>query len=344
MEARDLVKPWIEGLKPYVPGETHEGCIKLSSNENNYGPSPRVVETLKASAQYVFRYPCRDGELREKIAGYAGVEPENVVCGNGSDELIELILKVFSGPAAGVSPSFSEYKIISKTLGVEYAETPLREDFTFDTKAFIEKSKDANLLFLDNPDNPTGGVIFRTDLLKVLNEGRITVVDEAYYEYYGESIADLLGDYPNLIILRTFSKAFGLGGLRIGYALASSEIISYLDKVRPPFNVNSLAQEAALAALDDVAYMQECVGKTVSDRRMLAEKLATRYRVFPSETNFLLLDTSPTTADEFFNQMLDKKIVVRKFGQLPGFNGEFTRITVGTKEENRKLVEALQQE
>jgi len=342
MDAADTVKPWVGDLKPYTPGETHDGCVKLASNENNYGPSPKVVERLREAAPQVYKYPFKDKLLREAIANYAGVAPENIICGNGSDEIIELVLKAFEGPSAGVLPSFSEYKIISKTLGVEYIETPLNPDFTLDTDAFLKNSAKANLLFLDNPCNPTGGVIPRDDLVKILEAGKITVIDEAYFEYYGETLAGKLEKFKNLIILRTFSKAFGLGGLRVGYAIAGEEVIKFLDKVHPPFNVNSLAQEAALAALDDIEYMKEVVKKTVADREMLAEKLGSRFKVFPSQTNFILLDVSPSTAEEFFKQMLGANIVVRKFGEFPGFEGEYARITVGTSEENQELLAALE--
>jgi len=198
------------------------------------------------------------------------------------------------------------------------------------------------MIFLDNPNNPTGGVIARDDIIRVLDEGKITVIDEAYYEFYGESVSDLINDYPNLIVLRTFSKAFGLGGLRVGYAVACKDIIELLDRVRPPFNVNSLAMDAALAALDDVDYMKKTVDKIVEDRNRLSESLASKLKVFPSQTNFLLMDVSPSSAQEFFERMLERKIVVRKFGRFEGFEGEFIRITVGTKKENEKLIEALE--
>jgi len=342
MDARDFAKPWIKGLKPYVPGETHEGCIKLSSNENNYGPSPKVSSAVRNAADGVFRYPYKTVLLREKIAEYVGVSSENVICGNGSDEVIELIVKAFKGPAASTYPSFSEYKIINKTFGNEFIEVKLGDDFVFDIDEFVSESADANMIFLDNPNNPTGGVIARDDIIRVLDEGKITVIDEAYYEFYGESVSDLINDYPNLIVLRTFSKAFGLGGLRVGYAVACKDIIELLDRVRPPFNVNSLAMDAALAALDDVDYMKKTVDKIVEDRNRLSESLASKLKVFPSQTNFLLMDVSPSSAQEFFERMLERKIVVRKFGRFEGFEGEFIRITVGTKKENEKLIEALE--
>ena len=336
-----FLKPWIENLEQYVPGKTIEGYIKLASNENNYGPSPRVIKAIKDNAGFIYKYIPSDTKLTEKIAEYCGVNPENVIAGNGSDEVIDMIFKTFNGPVLSFYPSFSEYKIYSELLNEKYRDITLEPDFSFDVNKFIDASTDANILVLCTPNNPTGGIIKREYIEQVLGEGKITVVDEAYFEFCGESVADLIGDYENLIVIRTFSKAFALAGLRAGYALGNEKIIRYLYRTKPPFNVNSLAQIAAIAALDDLGYMNGTVNRIMSDRKILEKELGKRFKIFPSHANFILVDVSPMKAGEFYEKLLRDKIIVRNFGRFKGFDGEYIRITIGTNEENEKLLEVL---
>ncbi len=337
------IKPWIRDIETYIPGKTLEGCIKLASNENNYGPSPKVMDAIENAKPTVNVYPYRYEEVREKVAGYCRVEPGNIVLGNGSDEIMDFILKTFQGPCLGFNPTFSLYNIYTKILGGEYREINLGRDFTFPTEQFIVESKKANLLFLCNPNNPTGTVIPEDDLRGVLDGGRITVVDEAYYEFYGKTAIPLLKDYDNLIILRTFAKAFALAGLRLGYGITNPEIVDLLCRVKPPFNVNSIAQAAALSTLDDLPYMKSTVDRIVKDRGILYRKLNQRFKTFKSNANFILVDTTPTKSTELYDRLLEKKIVVRNLGRFRGFEGEYCRISVGTSEENRKLIEALEE-
>ncbi|RLI88204.1 MAG: histidinol-phosphate transaminase [Candidatus Altiarchaeales archaeon] len=337
-----FIKPWAMEIEPYIPGKTMKGYIKLASNENNYGPSQRVIEALQKGIEEVNIYPYRDEELRGKVADYCKVDRENVILGNGSDELMDLIFKIFKGPILGVNPSFSGYKIFTLALGEKYLEINLKEDFGFPLDEFIEKSKEANILILCSPNNPTGGVISEEDIKAVLDQGKITVVDEAYYEFYGKSFVPLISEYPNLIVLRTFAKAFALAGLRIGYAISNSGIINALYKVKPPFNVNSLALVSAIAALDSKDYMKTTVERIKIDREILFRELSKKFKAFRSEANFILMDVSPIKATEFFENLLKKGIIVRAFGKFSGFIGEYVRISVGTSEENRKLIEALE--
>ncbi|MFH1788286.1 MAG: histidinol-phosphate transaminase [Candidatus Altiarchaeota archaeon] len=341
MEAGDSVNPWIRNLKPYVPGQTREGFVKLASNENNYGPSPKVIAALRDSAGSVYRYPYKDDVVREKIAGYTGLGKENVILGNGSDELIDLLVKTFKGPSCGVYPSFSEYRIVSATNGMDYVEVPLAEDFSFPLTKFKAQTRESNLIFLCTPNNPPGNTISLDTIKEILDLGKVTVIDEAYYEFYGKTALDLLQEYDNLIILRTFAKAFGLAGLRAGYGLASPGLIDLIYKTKPPFNVNYLAQEAMLAALDDIAYMQGRVDDIKKDRKILLAKLSAKFKAFPSQANFVLADTSPKSAQEVFDFFLSKKMIIRKFGEFPGFPGQYVRVTVGTNRENQDFYAAL---
>jgi len=340
-ELRDKVKEYVYDIDTYIPGEMVEDYIKLASNENNYGPSPRVVETLREYADKVNIYPYREGEVREAVAEYCGLSRENIAAGNGSDELIELVLKVFKGPVLYFNPTFGEYRICSQILGERFYSINLEQDFSFPLDRYLGKAKEANILFLCSPNNPTGTAISLGDIKKILELGKPTVVDEAYFEFCGETSAPLLREYDNLIILRTFSKAFALGGLRAGYAISSPEVVELLYKVRQPFSVNSFAQVAALAALDDVAFMERNVEKIKEDREMLYKKLGGRFRVYESDANFVLLDSAPMTSQELFKRLYEKRIIVRKLGGFPGFEGDYTRITVGTSEENKKLIKAL---
>ena len=337
------VKPWIPGLCCYTPGKTIKGHVKLASNENNYGPTPKVKEAIKKAVDGINVYPHRDLELRKKIAEYCGVSSENIITGNGSDESIDLIFKTFKGPVLSFNPTYAEYRIFSEALGEKYSQIDLEKDFTFPLERFIAASRKAKILVLCSPNNPTGGVITVEELRNVLDEGKLTVVDEAYVEFHGKSFTQLVKEYENMIILRTFSKAFALAGLRVGYIIANPKIIELLDRVKPPFSVNSLAIEAALAALDDQEYMQSTVEKMIKDRVMLYKALKDKYTTYPSESNFILADVSPQRSEDVYQKLLDKKIIVRNLGKYPGFSGEYIRVSVGTTEENKTFIEALKE-
>ncbi len=337
----DYIKSWVGGIEEYIPGKTFRDCIKLASNENNYGPSPLVVEAIQEAASNISMYPCRDLDVRDAAAKYCGLEGENIILGNGSDELIDLILKAFKGPVLGFSPTFSYYRICSTIFNEPYFEVKLNTDFSLSSSEFIAESRRANILFLCNPNNPSGSVIPKKTIKEILDEGKITVVDEAYFEFCGVSAVSFLKDYDNLIVLRTFAKAFALAGLRIGYGISNPEIVRLLCKVKQPFNVNSVAQEAALAALDDVAYMKSTVDAMKTDRKRTYTALSDRFDAFKSYANFVLVDTSPLSAGEFFNRLLKEGIIIREFGRFEGFPGEYCRISIGTHEENKKLLDAL---
>lgn len=339
--AHDMVRPWIRELAPYLPGKTIEGKVKLASNENNYGPSPQVINGLREAAPKVYLYPHKDRKVTEAIGEYCGEQPENLVVGSGSDELIDLTVKAFKGPVGSHYPTFVQYPAYPKMLGEKYIRSNLNQDYSFDAERFIKETEEANLLFLCTPNNPTGTIIEPAEVEVVVQTGKVVVVDEAYYEFWGKTCQGLVQDYDNVIILRTMAKAFGLAGLRIGYAIASEEVAAALRKVKPPFDVNNLAQEAAILALKDIDYMRETVGKIMKDRERLAKKLAEKYRVVPSQTNFVLVDVSPETADGFYERMLKAGFVVRNIGSFTGFDGNWIRITVGTKKETDRLLQVL---
>jgi histidinol-phosphate aminotransferase len=341
MKPSDRVRKNIWQLPEYVPGEYREGCVKLASNENNYGPSPKVVKTLKEWSGRTQLYPYLDDEVREKIGKYAGVKAGNIVLGNGSDELMDMAVKVFTGPVAGSYPSFSEYPIAAGAVGEEYTAVTLEDDFTFKSERFLKEAGDFGLAFLCSPNNPTGISITDEELKPVLETDRTVVLDEAYFEFSEKTRVKWLKKYPNMIILRTMSKAFALAGLRIGYAIADEESVKAMLKVKIPFNVNSLAEAAALAALDDIPYAEKCVRKIVADRDRIYEAMSAKYKAYPSDSNFTFADVRPLTAQQFADKMLKEKIIVRRFSRFQGYPGEYVRISPGTEKETEKFVEAV---
>lgn len=341
MAVSDYVKASVGGLGAYTPGEYRPGYVKLASNENNYGPSPRVVQALREWAAKTQLYPYRSEEVREKIAGYVGVQKENIVLGNGSDELMDMAVKAFIGPVAGSYPSFAEYPLAAGVVGEEYTSVRLQDDFTFSAEHFLDEAGDCNLYFLTSPNNPTGLSIPDDEVRAVAETGKTVILDEAYYEFCGKTRVKWIRKYPNLVVLRTLAKAFALAGLRIGYAVCDPEVADALSKVKPPFNVNSLAEAAAVAALDDLSYMRDCVKKIVAGREKIYGALAGKYKAYASDSNFVFCDVSPMSAQEFFESLLKEKIIVRKFGGLKGYRGEYVRVSAGTKEEDDRFVEAL---
>ncbi len=350
----NLVKKSIKKVEPYRTAKRAKYEIGLMSNENNYGPSPKVMSEInKIGKGEVLRYPDPFAEkLKAKIAKYAGVGRKNVAAFNGADEGICDVIGVFAGEGDEVlacSPTFPVYKIAAAFAGAKYVEVKLNKKFELDEKRFLKKfSRKTKVVVLCNPNNPTGKLVPRDkieSILKHVNGRAIVVVDEAYYEYSGKSMVRALGKYRNLVILRSFSKAFGLAGLRLGYAIANEGIVKQLMKMKRVFNVGSIAQKAGVAALSDLGYMRKIVKKTISDRERLFRAMsALDYNAAVSGTNFLFVDVSPKkiSSGKFVERLLKKKVLVREIGKLKGFKGDYVRITIGTEKENQKLISALE--
>ena len=356
------VREGVRDLVPYDPGkpieelEREKGikAVKLASNENPLGPSPKAVEAIKRAAERVNRYP--DGAcyyLKGKLASFLGVPRENIILGNGSNEIIEILMRTFLETGDEVVyawPAFVVYKLISKAMGLKAVEVPLTEDLRHDlpamASAVTEKTK---MIFVANPNNPTGTMVNADEVrafLKDLPEDIIVVFDEAYYEFargfpgFPELLEEAVSGERNIVLMRTFSKAYGLAGLRIGYAVSNRELIDYMNRVRQPFNVNLVAQEAALAALDD----QEHVGRTLELTRSGLEYLYSELDSMglpyvPTCTNFLLVKVGE--GRKVFEALLDRGVIVRA---MDGYSlPEYIRVTVGLPEENRRFVEALRE-
>ncbi|MCF7846014.1 MAG: histidinol-phosphate transaminase [Candidatus Peribacteraceae bacterium] len=318
--------------------------VFLDANENSFGSVLPKISKVDLS-----RYPDPLAErLCEQYAKYAGVAKNKVLIGNGSDEIIWLLLLAFveaNEEILTTAPTFSMYRVFAELLGLKVSEVALEEDYSLDIQKFLKKvSAKTKLIFLCSPNNPTGQTVPCVDVEKVLRKGKLVIVDEAYIEFSPQkSCAKLLKQYPNLIILRTFSKAWGLAGLRVGVALADSAVIAILQKVRAPYSVDGLSQQLALDALTRSAKMKVAVKKILSEREKLTAALwKLGLIVSPSEANFLLVQfPSGVSATKVYEKLVKQfGIVVRDFSAKKLLKNSL-RITVGTPAENSKLAVAL---
>lgn len=348
----------ISGIKPYVPGKPIEeverelelsGTVKMASNENPLGPSPLAVEALQGFLGKLHIYPDGAGYyLCQALGEHFGVDPSNIILGNGSVELVEMAARAFlrEGTNAVFSQgSFAMYPIACQIVNAETREAPMRGR-THDLGAMLNlMDENTRLVLVANPNNPTGTYNALRDVERFLErvpETALVVMDEAYKEFvdapdYGTS-QSLLARFPNLMVLGTFSKAYGLAALRVGYGFAHPEVITTLHKVRSPFNTSSPAQVAAIAALGDQAFVQKCVASNRLELAYLVGALKKMgLAVTPSVTNFVMVDV-PMDADEFFQALLRHGVIVRpqKGGGFP----RSVRVTVHTREGNDRFLAA----
>ncbi len=353
------IPPEIEALVPYKPGKPIEelerelgisGAIKLASNENPLGPSPKAVEAMARALPGLHRYPDGAGfELRQALSQRYGVAQEQIVLGNGSNEIIELLCRAFLRPgdlALAAAPSFLMYSKLVQVAGGRLKEVPLK-DFRLDLNALAQAIEPrTRLVFVNNPDNPAGtafsGEEFRAFLAQV-PPGVIVVLDEAYIDFASDpQVAqgpEFLEHEVPVVVMRTFSKAYGLAGLRVGFGLGPVEVMSILHRVRQPFNTSILAQAAGVAALADEEFLQKTLAITwqgLKDFYACFERLGLAY--VPSQTNFVLLKIGPQAA-QVADELLRRGVIVRKMGSysLP----EHLRISVGLPEENQRFMDEL---
>jgi histidinol-phosphate aminotransferase len=356
------LNPALEHLPVYQPGRPVEEVarelglparqvIKLASNENPLGPSPAALAALQKALRSLNHYP--DGNafyLKQKLAAKLGVSPANLVLGNGSNDIIEFLGHALLGPGDEMVVSqycFAIYPIVAKLLGARVVTVPAK-DYGHDLPTMLAAvTVNTRLVFVANPNNPTGTLAPAADVRRLVDElpeGVVLAMDEAYFEFLDNPV-DLLpliraGQKPNLILLRTFSKIYGLAGLRLGYGIAHPEFIAALEKIRQPFNINSLAQAAALAALDDAAHVRKTRANNFKGREFLEKALRSmNIQYVPSAANFVLAKVG--AGREVFEQLQRRGIITRPMGgyQLP----EWIRISVGTTAENQRCVNALRQ-
>ncbi len=359
---QNILRQEIMEFSPYVPGMNIEEVkrkyglsrvIKLASNENPLGVSPIVEETIRRYSSYGFRYPeGTNPSLRERLARYVGMDPCNIVVGNGSDELIDLVIRVCCVPykenVVVFDPSFSIYRLQARFHGAHLKYVPLRDDFSFDlTRMSEEIDKNTRVVFITNPDNPSGFALPSREIesfLSSLPPSTLLIVDEAYVEFSGDidkySCISLVEKYSNIGIIRTFSKAYGLAGLRIGYGIFPKWLCDALLRVKLPFSVNILAEKAAIAALEDRIFLEETL-KTVEEGRNYIIEYLRRYgcKVYPSLGNFIMF-SPPIDAKKVFGHLLAKGIIIRPLGSY-GLE-DMLRVSVGRMDENKVFIEALE--
>ena len=351
-----LVTPEIASIKAYVPGKPLEelerelgitGAIKLASNENPMGPSPRAIAAMREELNQLNFYPEGDApNLKRALAAHLGVGIEKLSVGNGSNEIIELLIRTFTTPqhhAVVSDHAFLVYAMVLKSSRVPLTSVPMR-NMTHDLVAMKAAIRpNTRLVFIANPNNPTGTYNTRAELeafLDGLSDNVIVALDEAYFEYAEASDyaggVELLDRHDNLVVLRTFSKCYGLAGIRIGYGVANAEITGYLNRVRQPFNTNRVGQVGALAALLDTDYTALSVATNNAQRAYLCDALAGRgIDYLESQTNFVLVKV-PASGAQVTDAMTRKGVVIRAMGGygLP----EHVRVTVGTREQNDRFL------
>lgn len=339
----ELLRPNIRSLVPYSSARDEfkgEASIFLDANENSLG-SPLT--------KWYNRYPDpMQWAVKEKLSAIKGVPAQNIFLGNGSDECIDVLIRAFCEPALDniviVPPTYGMYEVSANINNVKVKKVPLTPDFQLDLPALEEAVDDhTKMIFLCSPNNPTGNSLIREDVEILLNNYfGIVVMDEAYINFSRQrSYVQDLQDYPNLVILQTLSKAWGLAALRVGMAFASEAIIGIMNKIKPPYNINQASQDLVLKALEEVGQVNDMIRILVEERNRLAENLATLpdvLQVYPSDANFLLVKV--TDAKGIYNDLLEKGIVVRDRSNVTLCDG-CLRITVGAEGENDALLKAL---
>ncbi len=342
--------PVVSRLSPYVPGEQPklDNLVKLNTNENPYGPSPRVLEAIQGELGDMLRlYPDPSStRLRETVADYYGLQPDQVFIGNGSDEVLaHAFFALFQQPEPLLFPdiTYSFYPVYCGLYGIDYRTIPLAEDFT---------------LWIDDYDRPNGGIIFPNpnaptgkllslDLIETLlkrNRNSVVAVDEAYIDFGGESAASLVPRYDNLLVIQTLSKSRSLAGMRLGLALGDAALLEGLIRIKDSFNsypIDRLALAAGIAAFEDEDYFRQTCQQVMQDREALTAKLQEMgFQVLPSAANFVFARHPERDAAELAAQLREAKVIVRHFNK-PRID-QYLRITVGTPEQNLQLIEALE--
>jgi histidinol-phosphate aminotransferase len=356
-----LATPGVQALQPYQPGKPIEelereygikNAIKLASNENPLGPSPQVLEAIQAHLKEISRYPDGNGfTLKRALAHKHSVEQSMLTLGNGSNDVLELIARAFVTPEHSVifsQHAFAVYPLVTQAIGAKAIKTPAR-NWGYDLTAMQAAIRDdTRLIFIANPNNPTGTWVDKTTLkafLEAVPKQVLIVVDEAYFEYasentdYPDSLTWLV-NYPNLIVCRTFSKAYGLAGLRVGYSISHPDVANLLNRVRQPFNVNSVALVAAETALHDQEYLNKSIALNRAGMQQLTQALTQMQLNFiPSLGNFLSVNVGDGA--KIYDLLLHQGIITRPIGggyEMP----QHLRVSIGTTTENIALIKVLE--
>ncbi len=357
----DYFVPWVKGINMYVSPHIELAWQKpdlhrMMSNENPLSPSPKVIEAISKYGQKANRYPDQGLAVRGKIAEINGLDgPENVMLGNGSSEVFDMIFRSFLEPGQEVvqhTPCFGIYKLRCRILGGKLVSVPMvyrDRKLSFDPDAVINAIGDeTKVVVIANPNNPTGNFFPSADFVRIAETGVPFIVDEAYVEFagLGKSQLPLLKKYKNVIVTRTLSKAYGLAGMRFGYALGHKDVIKQISAALLPWNVGTIPMWAALAALEDTEGLQQRVAFINGEVAFISESLADvpDLTIFPSHGNYILFDCGETgkKGQDVVDYAQEKGLILRPQAEMYGSEG-FFRVTIGTKQENRMAVEAIRE-
>ena len=337
----------VEKTKGYEPGfqPKQTDIIKLNTNENPYPPSPRVAEALsRINAEQLRRYPDPIGSaFREAAAEVNGVRPENIMCCNGGDDLLSIAFRAFCDPNRPVAypvPTYSLYPVLAKLQDCKAIEIPFDGEFNLPVK--LTKTN-AALTIVCNPNAPSGSFVGVGEMASLADElSGVLLIDEAYVDFADENCAGLIKDFDNVIVLRSLSKGYGLAGIRFGYAIAPAELIAGLMKVKDSYNVDAVAIAVATAAIKDQDYFRQTTEKVKKARELLVGQLRALDFIVPtSHANFVLAECKKCPAREIYEKLVQRNIYIRYF-DLPGIDNRL-RITVGTEEQNDRVVLALKE-
>ena len=359
MDLKKLINKGIGDLSPYEPGKPIEdlerelgiqNAIKLASNENPVGPSPRILNSIESVLKETHRYP--DGNatrLKSSIARKFNVQADQVTIGNGSNDIIEFVARIFlnqEDSAVYSEHAFAVYPLVVKAVGAKGIEVPSK-DFSHDLDLILKSIEETTkLIFIANPNNPTGSFVEQDELISFLEkvpEHIIVLLDQAYFDYSSfeskDVEFDILDKFPNLVMSRSFSKAYGLAGFRVGFCVSSKPIADYLNRVRQPFNANSLALFAAEKALEDQDYIDQCLELNLDQKELLYKELELQgYECLPSRGNFISFNCKQDSKVAF-NKLLNEGVIVRSLTvyKMPNY----LRVSIGLPEENQTFLEKI---
>ena len=339
-----------EGVEPVEvmaerAGIPPEKIIRLNGNENPYGPSPAVAKALAEFPNFNHYPDPEQRQLRQALSGYVGVDPERIIAGNGSDELIDMLFRMFIGPGDNIinlTPTFGMYSLGAEICGGEAVSVPRDPDFEIDLEGVkLAITPRTKAIVVCSPNNPTGNMPSEAEVRALLDTGILVIVDEAYYEFSGQTLMPLLDEYPNLVVLRTFSKWAGLAGLRIGLGAMHPDLARTMMSVKPPYNVNLAAETALIASLDDMPALLERVNAIVVERERMHGLLSAipTVKPYPSRANFILCQLPEGSGQQVFEDLCNRGIFLRHWNN-PRLK-DCVRTSVGFPEENDAVAAAL---
>ncbi len=344
---KSYFRPEIDAMSGYAPGEQPKliNLLKLNTNENPYPPCPGVLDGLKnVDYERLRLYPDPTADkLREAIAEVYNYKCENIIVSNGSDDMLTIVFRAFTDAKRSVAfldPTYSLYPVLADLQGCQYIKIPLKDDFSINSN-LLEKAAPANLLIITRPNAPTGNNVPLDDMRKICSgfDG-IVLIDEAYADFSADNCIDFVREFPNVIVSRTVSKSYSLAGLRLGFAIASPEVIDGMMKVKDSYNVNILTQYLAELAIRDQEYLRKTVDKIKVSRTKLSTELKSLgFEVVDSQSNFIFASPPDGDGEKLFKALREQNIIVRYF---PGEKtGKYIRITIGSEEQLQRLIDFL---